>query len=174
LPPGLQAAISANFPAYRIPEAKDITGYWTLDKKLGVASFVCRGDFNGDGLEDAAIILIDEHDWRFVIFEKDSEGKYRPGFVARAKTKEEEGKYGENEILTSPQQLLLRTVHKGDTWAPEAGDTWVNEPLKVDAIELTAKLRPNFSFTALVLHETGEYQQVFRDPLIELPAPTHP
>jgi hypothetical protein len=117
-PPGLQAIVSAEFPAYRIPEGRDIVGGWTVDQKMGVSSFLCRGDFNGDGLEDVAAVLISEQGWRFAIFEQDNERAYRLTFVARPKNKEELGKDREKELLSNPQQISLRKVPKGENWAP--------------------------------------------------------
>ena len=142
---------------------------WIVDKKLGPSPFFCLGDINGDGIEDAAIILIGEQTWRLVIFEQDKQGAYRPTFVARPKTKQELGKYWENEILLTPQQMLLRKVRKGETWAPEAGDDPQLGQLKVDAIELTAKPAPNADFASLLIWEKGKYRQVFGDPVVELP-----
>ncbi len=169
VPSGLQTGIKTNFPSYRVPEAKDMKAGWTVNKKLGFSPFLCLGDFNGDGIEDAAIILIGEQTWRLVIFEQDKQGEYRPTFVARPKTKPELGKYWENEILLTPQQMLLRKVRKGETWAPEAGDDPQLGKLKVDAIELTAKPAPNADFASLLIWEKGKYRQVFGDPVVELP-----
>lgn len=170
VPARLRESIEANFPSYRVPEQKDITAGWIVDRKLGVSSFLCLGDFNGDGIEDAAIILISEQAWRLVIFEQDKSGKYRPVFIARPKTKQELGKYWENEILVAPQQILLRKVQRGETWAPEAGDDPHLGRLKVDAIALTTKPKPNADFVSLVIWERGQYQQVFSEPLVVLPA----
>jgi len=170
VPTRLKESVKANFPSYRVPEEKDITAGWVVDRKQGISSFLCLGDFNGDGIEDAAIILIDEQTWRLVVFEQDKAGKYRPAFVARPKTKQELGKYWENEILLTPQQILLRKVHKGETWAPEAGDDPHLGRLEVDAIALTTKPKPNADFASLVIWKGGKYQQVFNEPLVELPA----
>jgi len=169
LPEALRASVNASFPGYRIPHGKDIADGWTIDKPPGVFSFLCRGDFNGDGTEDTAIILISEESWRFVVFEKDVQGEFRPAFVARPKNKEEIGKYGEKQILSEPQQLLLRTVKKGETWAPEAGDDPNLGPMKTDAIELITKPVPNAYFASLIMFKEGKYQQVYLDPLVELP-----
>jgi hypothetical protein len=38
-----------------------------------------------------------------------------------------------------PQQLTMRKVRKGETWAPEAGDDPHLGRLKVDAIELISR-----------------------------------
>ena len=170
LPEAMQASVVANFPGYRVPEGKDITGGWAIDKQPGAFSFLCRGDFNGDGVEDAAVILIGQQSWRLVIFENNSLGQYRPAFVARPKNKAELGKYWENQILSAPQQLIIRTVKKGETWAPEADDDPNLGRLKVDSIEMVAKPIPNAYFSSLVIFEGGKYQQVYLDPLVELPA----
>jgi hypothetical protein len=169
LPDGLSASIRSNFEGYRVPEGKDITSGWTVDKGPGAFSFLCLGDFNGDGAEDAAIILIGEEGWKFVIFEKDGPGQYRPAFVARPKNKEELGKGWEEEILAAPQHLLLRTVKKGETWAPEADDDPNLGPMKSDAIEIVAKPIPNAYFSSLILFKDGKYQQVYREPLVAVP-----
>jgi hypothetical protein len=170
LPTGLQASIDANFPGYRIPGRKDIIGGWAIEKKPTDLSFLCRGDFNGDGIEDVAIILVGEQNWRLVIFEKDGQERHQVVFVARPKSKAELGKNWEQQMLSDPQQLLLRTVRKGETWAPEAGDDPKLGPMKVDAIEMIAKPTPNAYFSSLIIFKEGKYQQVYLDPLVELPA----
>jgi hypothetical protein len=170
LPTGLQASIDANFPGYRIPAAKDIIGGWANEKKPTDLSFLCRGDFNGDGIEDVAIILVGEQSWRLVIFEKDGQERHQVVFVARPKSKAELGKNWEQQMLSDPQQLLLRTVRKGETWAPEAGDDPKLGPMKVDAIEMIAKPTPNAYFSSLIIFKEGKYQQVYLEPLVELPA----
>lgn len=168
VPARLEASIKANFPAYRIPQGQDITAGWVNDK-LGASPFFCLGDFNGDGIVDAAIILVGKDTWRVVVFEQDQAGAYRPAFIGRPKTQYELGKYSENEILLMPQQLLLRKVSKGDSWTPEAGDDPHLGHLKVDALELVSKPYPNASFASLLIWEKGKYQQIFSDPLVELP-----
>jgi len=172
LPEGLQASVTANFPGYRVPEGKDIWGGWTVDQQPGAFSFLCRGDFNGDGTVNAAVILIGDQDWRFVILEKDTQGRYQPAFVARPKNKEELGKYWEQQILIAPQQLLLRTVKKGEIWAPEAGDDPNMGPMRFDTIEMIAKPSPNAYFASLIIFKEGKYQQLFLEPLVELPLST--
>lgn len=166
---GLRATINADFPRYRVPKGKDMTGAWSTGKQPGAPSFLCRGDFNGDGTEDVAVILIGEPGWRLVIFDRDHQGQYRPAFVARPKNKEELGKYSEQRTLSEPQQVLLRTVKKGETWAPEAGDDPNLGPMRADAIELVAKPVPNAYFASLIMFKEGKYQQVYLDPLVELP-----
>jgi len=168
IPSGLKQAVKADFPSYRLPEERDVTEAWVVRKPN--SSFLCFSDFNGDGIEDAAVILIGEHEWRFVVFEQDKSGEYRPAFIARPKTKEELGRYWTNEILLAPQQMLLRKVGKGETWAPEAGDDPHLGRMKADAIELTAKPRPNADLDSLVIWGRGKYRQVFYEPLVELPA----
>lgn len=169
IPSGLKEAIKADFPSYRFPEERDLTGEWAV-RKSGSYSFLCFGDFNGDGVEDAALVLISEQAWRLVVLEQRSPGEYRPAFVARPKTKEELGRYWADEILLTPQQMLLHKVGKGETWAPEAGDDPHLGRLKRDAIALTAKPKPNADFASLLIWEGGKYRQVFYEPLVELPA----
>ncbi len=169
LPSSLQASIRANFSSYRVPENKDLKAAWVRDRKLGSSPFLCLGDFNGDGIEDTALILIGERTWRLVIFEQDKQGEYRPTFIARPKSKQELGKYWENEILLNPQQMLVRKVPRGATWAPEVGDVPHPERLKVDAIELTVEPAPNVPFASLLVQEKDKYRQLFGDPLVELP-----
>jgi hypothetical protein len=72
LPAGLSASVKANFPSYRVPEEKDITSGWAADQKLRISSFLCVGDFNGDGIKDTALILIStsEQTWRLAVFEQ--------------------------------------------------------------------------------------------------------
>lgn len=173
LPQALQPSIRADFPSYRIPEEKDLTNAWATSPQGSAAPpFFCRGDFNGDGFEDVAIVLIGESGWRFVIFEQTKEGQYRPAFVARQKSKQELGRYAEDEFLLTPQQLLLQTVKKGQTWSPEAGDDPDLGPMKLDTIEVIAKPIPNAYFSSVIIFKDGKYQQVYREPLMEVPLNT--
>jgi hypothetical protein len=41
--------------------------------------------------------------------------------------------------------------------------------MKTDAIELIAKPLPNAYFASLIMFKEGKYQQVYLDPLAELP-----
>ena len=76
LPDLLVAQAKKSFPNFRIPKEEDITGIWANVRLSGEFPFVTWGDFNGDGLEDVALILIrsDDKAYKIVLFQKTSTG----------------------------------------------------------------------------------------------------
>ncbi len=129
LPPWLLTAIGENFPQYHVPAGSDMTGFWAKAVHEGSTSFLCRGDFKGDGLDDYAIVLIAQNNWRFVIFDQRPGGGFFPAYVARPRLPTELPKgRSENTDIEAPQELILEKLAKGQVWAPEAGD----EPYEVN------------------------------------------
>jgi hypothetical protein len=166
LPPRLLEGIQSNFPGYHLPNEQELTGAWAAAKQAGSNPFLCWGDFNGDGLQDAGTLILSAQGWKFVIFEQRKDGRYEPVYVARAKQREELGKNWEEVMITAPQEVILQTVSKGATWAPEGGDTVQEVKLKFDAIQFVSKPKPDDYFASLIVFENGEYRQLFDDSLV--------
>lgn len=168
VPPGLSDSIQSSFPGSRLPNEHELTGAWAVAKQSGSVPFICWGDFNGDGLQDAAMLLLSAQGWKFVIFEQHKDAQYMPVFVARGKQREELGKNWEEVMITAPQKVILQTVNKGETWAPEGGDTVQEVKLKFDAVQFVSKPKPEDYFASLIVFENGKYRQLFDDALVEI------
>jgi hypothetical protein len=164
-PPALLTSIRKNFPEFRVPAAADLTGQWAQSGRAGVPPFISQGDFNGDGLTDAAVILIGHNLWRFVVFEQTSGGAYFPAYVARPKLRTElpkVGKDGEGTSIEAPQEMIVKTLVKGQVWAPEGGDQPYQVKLPVDGIvvEHFKKLRyAELDEATLVRLQDGQFTQ---------------
>jgi hypothetical protein len=162
--------MKTNFPGYRVPNEHDVTDAWAAANPSGGAPYVCWGDFNGDGIQDAAMFLLSERDLRFVIFEQNKDSHYEPVYIARGKQRAELRKNWEEVMITAPQKVILQTVSKGESWAPEGGDTVQEVKLKHDAVQFVSKPQPDDYFASLILFDNGEYRQVFDDSLVEIKA----
>jgi hypothetical protein len=162
LPPRLLTAVAENFPQYHVPAGIDLTGLWAKAVQEGSLPFLCHGDFNGDGLDDYAIVLIAQNNWRFVIFEQRPGGEFLPGYIARPHLPAELPKAGENTSIEAPQELILEKLAKGQVWAPEAGDEPYEVKLQTDGIILhdRKKLRyADLDATTLVSFANGRFRQ---------------
>jgi hypothetical protein len=161
-PPALVASVKKNFPGYRIPIEADLTGHWAEREHAGAPPFACKGDFNGDGLTDAAIILLGKNVWRLVIFVQGSNGDFFPAHVARPKMRAELPKVGEDTSIAAPQEVILKTIEKGQVWAPEGGDQPYEVKLRADGIifEHFKKLRfAELDETTLIEYKDGQFRQ---------------
>ena len=107
LPDKLLAVVAKQYPTFRIPKDTDITGAWARMRTLGTFPFATWGDFNGDGLTDVVLILINEKEWKQVIFNKTSSG-YIPAKIDIGNTFEDPG--GDPDI---PQQFYVALIEKG-------------------------------------------------------------
>lgn len=162
LPQALVNSIKKNLPGYRIPDGVDLTGRWDERNKSGVPHFFCRGDFNGDGRTDVAIIVIGQNTWRLVIFEQTREGDFLRVYVARPKLRTELAKGGEDTSIEAPQEVILKTIQKDKVWAPEGGDQPYEVKLRTDGIivEHLKKLRfADLDETTLIEYKDGQYKQ---------------
>jgi hypothetical protein len=156
------ASVKNNFPNYRIPTEVDLTGHWAEREHAGVPPFACKGDFNGDGLTDEAIILLGENVWRLVIFEQGPNGDFFPTYVARPKLRTELPRVGEDTSIDAPQEVILKTIEKGQIWAPEGGDQPYEVKLRTDGIifEHFKKLRfAELDETTLIEYKNGQFRQ---------------
>jgi hypothetical protein len=114
LPQILEEKIAVDFPKYRIPKSSDITGIWKYKVKKDPTSlpFVAIGDFNGDGLNDLAILLISSTGINNVIYHRNG-ADY---LLAR----KEEILFSESNGLLGAQQIILSTLKKGDTYSSKS------------------------------------------------------
>ena len=73
----LTEAIKISNPGFHIPDNTQIVGSWADfddDDRLPYATW---GDFDGNGLNDVALILVKGATWRLVIFRQIEKGKYK-------------------------------------------------------------------------------------------------
>lgn len=80
-------------------------------------AFYVEGDFNGDGAQDAAALLVaaDGAGVELAVFEGAPQGRYR--LAHRRSLSKVDGLQ-----IATPQEVVLLLVRKGEEWAPEAGD----------------------------------------------------
>lgn len=128
-PAGLTEATQRCCSDWRLPEARDVTGSWQHSPTKGSAAFFVEGDFDGDGLKDAAVLLVDSSGKRveLAIFHARVGGGYVHAYrrgLARV---------GDVSI-GSPQEIALVLVRKGEDWAPEGGDVQQRFPHEHDAV----------------------------------------
>jgi len=70
LPPALEKVLQERLPEWHLPARSDFIGRWEGFLKTEEIPFVSWGDFNGDGGEDLALILIGARLWKVVVFIK--------------------------------------------------------------------------------------------------------
>src|SRR5262245_53506213 len=167
VPAALVDSVNANFSGYRIPAATDIKDAWA-GKEAGASPFFAEGDFTGDGRKDAALIILGDSDWKLVIFEQDEQQHYTPAAVFRAKTVEEAPLYARFNVIAAPQQLILKTMRKGETWVVEGGDVSNDFALKFDSIELIYLPKPTVIDKSLILFIDGKYQPQWEDSFVQI------
>jgi hypothetical protein len=167
VPAALVESVNANFSGYRIPAAADIKDAWA-GKEAGASPFLAQGDFDGDGRNDAAVIIIGDSDWKLVIFEQDEQQHYAPAAVFRAKTVEEAPLYARYNVIAAPQHLILKSMRKGETWVVEGGDVSNDFALKLDSIELVYQPKPDFIDKSLILFADGKYQPQWEDSFVQV------
>ena len=174
LPARLLTAITENFPRYHVPAGSDLTGLWAKAGQAGTPPFICQGDFNGDGLADAAIVLIGRDAWRFVIFEQGPGGDFLPAYIARPQLPTELPKGGEDISIEAPQEMILERIAKGQVWAPEGGDERYEVRLQTDGIVLhhRKKLRyADLDEATMISYADGRFKQHFSELLVPVVKP---
>ncbi|HTT32609.1 MAG TPA: hypothetical protein VMH48_03320 [Methylomirabilota bacterium] len=168
LPASLLASIEANLPGYHLPQISEKRKAETLHGVGSPFSFYCQGDFTSSGHQEFALILEGSAQIRFAIFSPDSSGQYRLVYLARPKTLEEWGKDGKEYSVERPEQIDLRTIAKGESWAPEAGDTFEDLKVPADAIDLHSHPKPNYDLASLIVFKDGAFQQIPFEPLVPI------
>ncbi|HUI75360.1 MAG TPA: hypothetical protein VLX32_10460 [Candidatus Acidoferrum sp.] len=154
-------------PGYHLPNSKDGDAKNSRETSSPF-SFHCSGDFTSSGHEEFALILLGQDQLRVAIFAPNAGGPYRLIYLARPKIAEEWGEYAEGSLVQHAEQIEMRTIPKGESWAPESGDVFENFHAPRDAIDLHTHPKPNYDFASLLLHENGEFQQLNSQPLIRL------
>jgi hypothetical protein len=82
LAPALQLAVKRHFPGFRLARFDDydaeLVRNLAVDLKVTMP-FACVGDFDGNGLTDAALLLTNRrHQWRLVAFHLTPDGAFHP------------------------------------------------------------------------------------------------
>jgi hypothetical protein len=112
---------------------------------------MCQGDFNGDGFEDVALILLGTKAWKLAIFHQ-SESGFELAYSIGGQTE------GADALVLSPQLLSVKLLPKGKPYVyASLGVTGRQEKrytFNTDAIEFTAEER----FLALLFWKSGKYQ----------------
>jgi len=70
LPPALEKVLRERLSEWHLPTRSDFIGRWKGFLNTEQIPFVSWGDFNGDGCEDLALILIGARLWKVVVFIK--------------------------------------------------------------------------------------------------------
>ena len=130
IPSSIKVLIEKEFASYRIPKQKDIQGVWKdrIDQKR--STYYTSGDFDGNGLEDLAMILLGQKDWKLVAFHQISKGQYKAypfgTFV------------GDDQLFTvehSTQRFYLSTLKKCQKPGTK-GKEWSSSTFLYDTILL--------------------------------------
>lgn len=125
--PPLSSAVDDCCAGLRLPGARDIRIPWSLT----TPNYAVEGDFNGDAAVDVAVLLVESGAGAptLAIFE------YRKGrFLLGYRDKLDKV---DDVAIEAPQEVVLRLVRRGESWAPEGGDVAPSYPHPFDAIEVS-------------------------------------
>lgn len=70
LPPALEKILRERLSDWRLPTRSDFTGLWEGFLRKQHVPFASKGDFDDDGNEDLALMLIGADSWKVVVFIK--------------------------------------------------------------------------------------------------------
>jgi hypothetical protein len=140
------ARVRGDFAGLRSPSTdEERKGTWAQSKRAGGVPWATSGDYNGDGLSDLALILVDakggERLWKVVALLQTDNHAYESVELKRfheVTAGPGHLKAGKTLPPPPPQEFVLRTVSSRSK--PEAG--WLG-PYRFDAIELTTASRPD-------------------------------
>jgi hypothetical protein len=151
VPERLSEAIKKNFPQFHLPMRSDLTGGWAGGETSGRFPFITWGDFNGDGLTDIAVVLLNDKEWKFAIFHRQPDDSYGLGHSAG-------GLFGsgENASVTSPQDISLLRVKKGVEHKVQAGGQTFTYTFDTDAIQMGV----NESGLYIIYWKNGKYEEL--------------
>lgn len=115
-PNGLAEAARKCCGDFHLPQRNEVHGAWMDSDGEGSVPFLVQGDFNGDGLKDAAALLVSASGSAalLVVFEGAAQD-YR---LAHRRPLDSVG----DVTIAAPQEIVLRLIRKGEEWAPESGD----------------------------------------------------
>ena len=130
LPDRLITLIAKTFPSFRVPDNTDLTGSWATWIELETVPYAVVGDFNGDGLTDVALILVNDTAFRQAIFLKEA-GSYVLA-LDEGNTFDPPG--GQ---LDKPQSMFLRLLLQGreEVYAGPTEEDTVRFTPEFDSIE---------------------------------------
>jgi hypothetical protein len=106
-PEEVLSALKKDYPRYRLPGILDLVGLWAYERKQHSSRFpfLCTGDFNGDGRDDIALLVINSEGWKTLIYHHELSGYVRRYDGGNS--------FGSNTSVYGPQQIVLETVKKG-------------------------------------------------------------
>lgn len=109
LPDSLIQFVKRNIPDFHIPTKKDMHGNWAAYIKTGELPFMCKGDFDGNGKVDFALLLIGTEEWRLFSFHQVEDNKYEAIAIKRFP--------GPNKayMKSPPQRFRLQCLKAGET-----------------------------------------------------------
>jgi len=148
LPESAQTLIRQTFPDLHVPGKLDMKDLWVTDTEPGSLPYFVRGDFNGDGREDFALVLAGEKQFWIAIFQGRADCTYTVGYRT--------GPYGDTPL----QSVFLQVIPKGEEKAFQSigPDGKTVESLRYkfpfDALEWTMV----GGGVALVHWENGKYE----------------
>jgi hypothetical protein len=99
IPAGVDAALAAEFPGFRIPGPDDLTDDWVLGTAR-LPPYMALADLDGNGLEDTALALIGEEEWKVAVFRQTEPGRFKTSLL-------KQGRFGAGAPLRCPQQISL-------------------------------------------------------------------
>ena len=170
LPAVLLASIKVELPGYSLPDAKAGAHPYTRYCQTSTPSpFYAVGDFTGSGHQEFSVVLTGPEKLLFVIFSPDAAGKPHLIYRARTKTAEDWGQHRERLLIERPEQIELCAVHRGEAWAPEAGDTVKELRPETDAVAIHTHPLPDYDLQSLILYKDGAFHQLFFEPLVVEP-----
>ncbi len=152
LPDKFKDFIKTAFPAFRIPEQEDLIGLWATY----IFPFVRWGDFNGDGLTDIAVIIINDQAYKALIAHKTTDD-YEIGLMIDERDFDPPEKLGGT---SGPQGLSLDRMVKdkqyqfGSNASYARGSVMFSHPL--DSVGFTLDEREMTIF----FWENGKYEEL--------------
>ena len=146
LPEQFGQAIETNFPDFSLPTEADMTGLWASRRGF---PFITYGDFNGDGLQDNMVLLINDQAWRAPIFHKTSQG-YEVALDRFGNV------FGPQTGRSGPQEMFLYIVHKGEVITQTAYS-------EVDDVEVTTQIGFEFEGIYFSIEESADIYIFWKD-----------
>jgi hypothetical protein len=124
LPESARQSIHSSFPDLDVPGTTEMKGLWATETKPGTLPYFSSGDFNGDGHQDIALILMNAKELWLVVLHGEAGCTYSVGYKMGPYTN------------IAPQRVFLRTIPKGQEEVMSGNDK-ARYKFDTDAIELT-------------------------------------
>lgn len=131
LPQALLARINSEFPKHHAPAQEDLKGRWAIRGEGEVLPFLATGDFNGDAMNDAALVLVSADEWRFAIFHQSDAEDYELAFSFGGNRGVEEA------LIVQPQEIILSSHRRGEPLHVDAGGQTLQYTFDSDVVIFT-------------------------------------